>query len=192
MAAGWRRFANRSPYPEITSSADHSSVVYGPKSDRRYRIEWIQGRRNAIEEQQTIEWVAETVGEKAPKDMNEVMEWLQNGIVICRLFEELYPGELIGRINENKSQFHANENITNFLKSAEKSGFLSVDLFELSDLQAKKNISRVLQTLTAIKKRVSCRFFRKPIFLLSLRTFNLSRINFQSLSVSYALSLSLV
>lgn len=42
MAAGWRRFANRSPYPEITSSADHSSVVYGPKSDRRYRIEWVR------------------------------------------------------------------------------------------------------------------------------------------------------
>uniref|UniRef100_A0A0N5AYD4 Calponin-homology (CH) domain-containing protein n=1 Tax=Syphacia muris TaxID=451379 RepID=A0A0N5AYD4_9BILA len=154
MAAGWQKFSNHSPYPVISSNDNHSSFCYGPKRDRSYRIHWVC-KNDENEQQATIEWVAEMIGEQqVPNTLIEIGDWLQNGVVICKLFEELYPGELLRPINEKKSQLSALENITNFLLSAEKSGFLEADLFELSDLQAHKNIPRVIQTLSALRKKV--------------------------------------
>ncbi|CEF62595.1 Calponin homology domain and Smooth muscle protein/calponin family-containing protein [Strongyloides ratti] len=152
MAAGWNKFTGKSPYPELSSNSDHSSVCYGVKTNRNYRLGWIQGKRDELMEQSVIEWI-EIVLKKFAPSSNEIGEWLKNGVIICEVLEATFPKSLVRKINYKQSQFSSSENIQNFLESAEKLGIRKDHLFEASDLIDEKDLGKVFRTLNILREK---------------------------------------
>ncbi|TKR70572.1 hypothetical protein L596_022579 [Steinernema carpocapsae] len=152
MAAGWHRFTGRSQYPELSHNTDNSQFCYGVKTNRSFRLKWIQGKSDTEMEKAVISWIEDVTREFAPAD-DEIGEWLQSGVIICRALDSVFPGILAHNIN--KSKFAATENISNFLKSAtrEPLSLKQEDLFELSDLLEQRDLGRVMRTLNTIRLR---------------------------------------
>uniref|UniRef100_A0AC34PX57 Calponin-homology (CH) domain-containing protein n=1 Tax=Panagrolaimus sp. JU765 TaxID=591449 RepID=A0AC34PX57_9BILA len=151
MAAGWKRFTGSSQYPELSANATQSSFCYGVKSDRKFRLPWIQGKRDSDVEQEVLAWIETVTRKFAPSDKN-VNEWLKDGTILCEILDTVLPGSLIRKINTKKSQFASAENVTNFLESAKKAGIDSAQLFELSDLLDEKDMGKVFKTLAFLKE----------------------------------------
>uniref|UniRef100_A0A1I7XZW4 Calponin-homology (CH) domain-containing protein n=1 Tax=Steinernema glaseri TaxID=37863 RepID=A0A1I7XZW4_9BILA len=156
MAAGWHKFTGKSQYPALSKNADNSQFCYGVKTNRTFRLGWIQGKRDLEMEKAVITWIEDVTREFAPAD-DEVGDWLQSGILICRVLEAVAPGLLVRKINTKKSQFSATENINNFLESAMRAplALRPEDLFELSDLLEQRDLGRVMCTLNTIRLRES-------------------------------------
>uniref|UniRef100_A0A0N4Z0Y5 Calponin-homology (CH) domain-containing protein n=1 Tax=Parastrongyloides trichosuri TaxID=131310 RepID=A0A0N4Z0Y5_PARTI len=148
MAAGWNKFTGKSPYPEISANADHSSVCYGVKTNRTFRL----GKRDVAMEQSVIEWIELLLRKFAPPE-NEIGEWLKNGVIICEILDKTFPGSLVRKINYKQTKFSSSENIHNFLESAEKIGIKKGQLFEASDLMDEKDLGKVFSTLNVLKER---------------------------------------
>uniref|UniRef100_A0A0K0EMV1 Calponin-homology (CH) domain-containing protein n=1 Tax=Strongyloides stercoralis TaxID=6248 RepID=A0A0K0EMV1_STRER len=152
MAAGWNKFTGKSPYPELSSNSDHSSVCYGVKTNRSYRLNWIQGKRDEAMEQSVIEWIEVVLKKFAPSN-DEIGEWLRDGTIICELLEAISPKSLVRKINYKQSQFSSSENIQNFLESAEKLGIKKDLLFEACDLKDEKDLGKVFRVLNILKEK---------------------------------------
>uniref|UniRef100_A0A7E4VLB7 Calponin-homology (CH) domain-containing protein n=1 Tax=Panagrellus redivivus TaxID=6233 RepID=A0A7E4VLB7_PANRE len=156
MAAGWRKFTGASQYPELTHNQDYSSFCYGVKADRKFRLPWIQGKRDYDLEHDVINWI-ETITRKFAPNEKDVAEWLKDGTILCEVLEIVMPGSLLRRVTTRKSQFSAAENVTNFLDSAKAGGVDDFWLFELSDLLDEKDIGRVFRTLAHLKENLKKR-----------------------------------
>uniref|UniRef100_A0A0K0F1H6 Calponin-homology (CH) domain-containing protein n=1 Tax=Strongyloides venezuelensis TaxID=75913 RepID=A0A0K0F1H6_STRVS len=152
MAAGWNKFTGKSPYPELASNSDHSSICYGVKTNRNFRLGWIQGKRDEVMEQSVIEWIEVVLKKFAPSN-NEIGEWLRDGIIICEVIDKIFPGSLVRKINYKQSQFSSSENIQNFLESAQKLGIKKDFLFEASDLKDERDLGKVFRTLNLLKEK---------------------------------------
>jgi len=74
---------------------------------------------------------------------------LKDGQAICHLINKLAPGS-ISKVNTMKAPFKQRENIELFLKSAEKYGLKSQDLFQVNDLFENKNLYMVVDCLHAL------------------------------------------
>ncbi|TKR93828.1 hypothetical protein L596_008209 [Steinernema carpocapsae] len=91
---------------------------------------------------QLLTWVAETIGEdlETSGSMENFQQLLKDGSVLCKLANALSPGE-IRKVNQSAMAFKQMENISFFLKFAEKHVtkselFQTVDLFEAQDPNA--------------------------------------------------------
>ncbi|KAH7696136.1 muscular protein 20 [Aphelenchoides avenae] len=154
MAQGWHKFTGNSPYPVIRTNEDHTSFAYGVPKERKYRLPWLQGKRNAELERSVLEWIESVTRERVPNELL-LAEWLKDGRVLCRVLDELVPGCLVRRVNTKSSQFASSENITNFLQSARQLGFADSQLFELSDLFDNNDVGKVLRTLGEIRDNIA-------------------------------------
>ncbi|KAE9548164.1 hypothetical protein FO519_008625 [Halicephalobus sp. NKZ332] len=153
MAAGWKKFTGVSQYPELSSNSTNSSFCYGVKNDRKFRLPWIQGKRDLDVEREVISWI-EVVTKKFAPPEKEIPEWLKDGVILCEILDNVLPNTLIRKINRKKSQFSSAENITNFLDSAKKAEIPDICLFELSDLLDEKDIGKVFKTLNYLRENV--------------------------------------
>jgi len=155
MAAGWKLWTGHSQYPEIQAPVQNGSngvafagSNYGPKQDRNFRIGWIQGKRDLDHEYELMQWIAKTIGQH-PDSNAEFGEFLKDGTVLCKLMQKLKPGSA-PRISSKSSSFAISDNIGSFLRAATDYGLRPADLFELTDLTERHNISRVVSTVDAL------------------------------------------
>ncbi|RWS26485.1 Muscle-specific protein 20-like protein [Leptotrombidium deliense] len=105
-------------------------------------------KRDANVESQILNWISQVTGEKVPSGLFE--DALSDGILLCKLMNKLNPG-CIPKINDKSSvHFKLVENISNFLRLAEKYGVAEHDLFQTTDLIDKRNIPAVTNCILAV------------------------------------------
>lgn len=83
---------------------------------------------------------------------------LKDGVLLCNFINKLKPGS-IKKINEGGAQFKLMENINNFQKAIKDYGVPDIDVFQTVDLWEKKDIGGVTNTIFAIGRAVSFKFF---------------------------------
>lgn len=91
------------------------------------------------------EWIENVIGETLPDE--DLWKSLGNGIVLCKLINCMWPGEIPRYHPADSFSFKLLENIELFLAACERHGFPREDLFTPSDLFEKKNMPLVLTTL---------------------------------------------
>lgn len=154
MASGWKRFTGNSPYPAIAHNSTKTSFAYGNKQDRNFRLPWIQGKRDKESENEIIKWIETNTGNRKPDDLS-FNEWLQDGQILCKIFESKFPGRLKHQISNRPPKFSANHNINLFLSSVRENGFPEGIIFEPNDLYQPGTNSKVLETIDYIKNKVN-------------------------------------
>jgi len=106
-------------------------------------------------EEQAVEWICSYLSdapEPKPSGKQEVHAWLKDGIVLCKLINELQPGS-VKKINESKMAFKQMENIANFLAGCEKLGIKTMDLFQTVDLYEAANMPAVINGIMALGRK---------------------------------------
>eukprot|EP01089_Gocevia_fonbrunei_P008016 TRINITY_DN1954_c0_g1_i4.p1 TRINITY_DN1954_c0_g1~~TRINITY_DN1954_c0_g1_i4.p1 ORF type:complete len:113 (+),score=32.39 TRINITY_DN1954_c0_g1_i4:136-474(+) len=94
-------------------------------------------------------WIESKTGESIGDDF---AAGLKDGLILCKLANALRPGA-VPKVNPSKLAFKQMENINAFLHACELMGvekestFMTVDLFEA------KNMSIVLDTLNALRRK---------------------------------------
>ncbi|RWS04179.1 muscle-specific protein 20-like protein [Dinothrombium tinctorium] len=109
-------------------------------------------KRDANVEMQILSWIGQVLGEKVPTGPYE--DVLSDGTLLCRVMNKLKPGS-IPKINESGStHFKLVENLSNFLRQAQKFGVEEHDLFQTTDLIDKRNIPAVTNCILAVGRAV--------------------------------------
>ncbi|CAJ0939441.1 unnamed protein product, partial [Mesorhabditis belari] len=155
MAAGWKHFTGKSPYPELTANSTQSAFTYGSKRDRRYRMGWIQGKRDEREERNMLNWVGKISGCEVSDDQEVALEQLHDGVTLCEFLNGLNPHALNRTISHKKSLFAATENVTNFQESICNFGLRQADLFPPNELLEKRTLTGLIKTLVILKSKLA-------------------------------------
>mmetsp|Transcript_20105 Transcript_20105/g.63223 ORF Transcript_20105/g.63223 Transcript_20105/m.63223 type:complete len:912 (+) Transcript_20105:254-2989(+) len=95
-------------------------------------------------------WIEQVTGHVFRKPFAEE---LKDGVVLCRLVNEIKPGS-VAKIYEGAKAFGQMDNISNFLKAVKKLGVLSRDTFETTDLFEMRDLNLVVQCLFALSKAI--------------------------------------
>lgn len=115
----------------------------------------IKKKYNSDLEQQARIWIediiAEPLGEDRETPLGEVgiHEKLKDGIILCRVINELKPGS-VSKISHVRFAFNMMENIANFLSAIEAYGVSKNDLFQTVDLYERVNMVQVINTIHAL------------------------------------------
>ena len=76
---------------------------------------------------------------------------LQNGIILCKLFEIIWPNSIKNINPANSKAWKFRENISSFLDACIKvAGLKYTEIFSISDLFEKKSMPKVLGTLQTL------------------------------------------
>jgi len=116
-----------------------------------------QAKFDVIRAKQACDWVEAITGQNldfgdSKEGMSDQLDFgnaLKDGQAICHLLNQLAPGS-IKKVNTMKAPFKQRENIELFLKSCEKYGLKSQDLFQVNDLFENKNLYMVVDCLYAL------------------------------------------
>ncbi|GMR40813.1 hypothetical protein PMAYCL1PPCAC_11008, partial [Pristionchus mayeri] len=152
MAEGWFKFTGASPYPPLTANSDHSKFTYGILQNRQFRMGWIQGKHDKENENMVLDWIARTVG--ISLDGDNAAEKLIDGMILCQFMHCLNSHALARKISYKSSRFGATENLENFQDALIALGLNRSQLFPISDLIEKKELSSLVNTLVTLKKIV--------------------------------------
>jgi len=87
--------------------------------------------------------------EEGLQDQQEFGTLLKDGILLCKLINQLCPGA-VRKINTMSAPFKQRENIELFLKGCETYGLKPQDLFQVNDLFENKNLYMVVDCLCAL------------------------------------------
>ncbi|XP_026556565.1 transgelin-3 isoform X2 [Pseudonaja textilis] len=106
-------------------------------------------------ESRLVDWIIMQCGENIehpPPGKQHFQKWLMDGILLCKLINNLHPKgkEPIARITESKMAFKQMEQISQFLKAAEIYGVRTTDIFQTVDLWEGKDMAAVQRTLMAL------------------------------------------
>ncbi|XP_069468891.1 rho guanine nucleotide exchange factor 6 isoform X2 [Ambystoma mexicanum] len=96
---------------------------------------------------------------------------LKNGVVLCKLINRLVPGTVKKYCLEPTSEAECIDNINTFLKGCEA---LKIETFDANDLYIGANFTRVLDTLSAVRKTTEDQTSGKLCSRLSSQPCNLS------------------
>uniref|UniRef100_A0A914CUG4 Calponin-homology (CH) domain-containing protein n=1 Tax=Acrobeloides nanus TaxID=290746 RepID=A0A914CUG4_9BILA len=121
----------------------------------------IHGKYDPQLAQQILEWVVDVSGQQinTSGDVDNFLSTLKDGTVLCNLANALSPDE-IKKINNTKMAFKLMENISFFLKFAEKH-VNKVELFQTVDLFEGQDPNAVLVCLSSLARK-SEKLFGKP------------------------------
>ncbi|GMS80097.1 hypothetical protein PENTCL1PPCAC_2272, partial [Pristionchus entomophagus] len=170
MAAGWFKFTGSSPYPALTANSDHSKFTYGNKQNRQYRMGWsifyftllhvvskkvfqIQGKRDEGKEGIVLDWISRSIPITFDHRENAI-ERLSHGIILCEFIQSINSHALARKISHKSSRFAATENLENFQDGLIALGLDRTQLFPISDLIEKKDITSLVNTLSILKHMV--------------------------------------
>lgn len=114
----------------------------------------IDSKYSTDDEEVIVVWMNAILGESPQeKGRKGFHQWLQDGLVLCRLMNSLKPGSVpkthdpstvkLAAMKKNKEM----ENISFFLKAAENYGVGKTDLFQTVDLYEDQNMAQVQSTL---------------------------------------------
>ncbi|KAJ1116784.1 hypothetical protein NDU88_004990 [Pleurodeles waltl] len=138
--------------PRIPAEMANRGPSYGlsrevqQKIDEKYKLEL-----EAI----LVDWIIaqsnDTKGPPKPGKDN-FQEWLQDGTLLCKVINSLYPkgSEPIQNVTESKMPFKQMELISQFLRAAEAYGVRTTDIFQTVDLWEGKEMAAVQRTLMAL------------------------------------------
>lgn len=119
---------------------------------------------------EACEWVEAITGmnldfgsdDGSMRDQLDFGHALKDGQMICHLMNALMPGA-IKKVNTMKAPFKQRENIELFLKSCEKYGLKSQDLFQVNDLFENKNLYMVVDCLFGLGGLAQKKSFDGPV-----------------------------
>nr|XP_056708732.1 transgelin-2 [Euleptes europaea] len=103
-------------------------------------------------EQILIQWIVAQCGPEVGQPQpgkDEFQKWLKDGTVLCKLINSLYPKGQgpVAKIQPFTMAFKQMEQISQFLRAAERYGILASDIFQTVDLWEGKNMACVQRTL---------------------------------------------
>ncbi|GMT11035.1 hypothetical protein PFISCL1PPCAC_2332, partial [Pristionchus fissidentatus] len=153
MAEGWFKFTGSSPYPALTANSDHSKFTYGNKQNRQFRMAWIQGKRDEGKETMVLDWISRSIGVSFD-DRENAAENFADGIMLCEFLQSINSHALARKISYKSSRFAATENVENFQDGLISLGLNRSQLFPISDLIEKKDITSLVNTLAVLKEMV--------------------------------------
>jgi len=128
-----------------TAGANHGPA-YGMSAEIKEKLE---AKKDPALEHEVIQWIKELTGE----DADPLETKLNDGLVLCKLVNALKPG--IVKAGPAKMPFHKMENINRFIEAGQKLGVKELDMFATVDLYEAKNMTKVIDTLIALKRVTS-------------------------------------
>lgn len=112
--------------------------------------------------EEVSQWINNVLGENivvATGKAEDFFESLKDGMVLCRLANELLPGS-IKKIETSKMAFKCMENINNFCRAANQMGVPTSELFQSVDLWERQNLNAVVICLESLGRKAEK--FGKP------------------------------
>ncbi|OQV15821.1 putative Myophilin [Hypsibius exemplaris] len=105
--------------------------------------------------EEVSQWINSVLGENlviASGKAEDFFESLKDGVVLCRLANELQPGS-IKKIETSKMAFKCMENINNFCRAANQMGVPTTELFQSVDLWERQNLNAVVICLESLGRK---------------------------------------
>lgn len=105
--------------------------------------------------EEVSQWINAVLGENiviASGKAEDFFESLKDGVVLCRLANELQPGS-IKKIETSKMAFKCMENINNFCRAANQMGVPTSELFQSVDLWERQNLNAVVICLESLGRK---------------------------------------
>lgn len=106
------------------------------------------------DEKRVIEWMEDVLGEEMDSNF---YEWLRDGSVICRLFNEIEENSEnqipAKHCKATKVLFQQLENINIFLNACKRYGLSECDCFVSLDLHELNDLAQVLTTIFALDRK---------------------------------------
>ncbi|OWR51940.1 myophilin [Danaus plexippus] len=104
--------------------------------------------------EECLEWIRQIIGEpdNTSGDMDNFYEVLKDGVVLCKLANNLQPGT-VKKVNESKMAFKCMENINAFLEAAKQFGVPAQETFQTVDLWERQNLNSVVICLQSLGRK---------------------------------------
>lgn len=118
----------------------------------------INSRRDPEFEASMLQWVEHVIDQRLPH--GDIEDILHDGVILCRLMKQfsLLQEYNIRQVSGTGNQFRISENIGQFLKAAREFGVRDVDIFQTVDLLERRNISKVVECLLAIRRIAEAKY----------------------------------
>jgi len=94
------------------------------------------------------QWISQMIGEKIDGDLSEA---LKSGVILCKLLNKIKPNT-IEKFNTKNVPLAERENIRAYLDGVKKVGLSQSDLFMVSDLYEKKDLTAVWAHINALRR----------------------------------------
>jgi len=120
------------------------------ESHNKLQRKYDEGRAEEVSQ-----WINSVLGENvviASGKAEDFFESLKDGMVLCRLANELQPGS-IKKIETSKMAFKCMENINNFCRAANQMGVPTSELFQSVDLWERQNLNAVVICLESLGRK---------------------------------------
>ncbi|XP_034951515.1 myophilin isoform X2 [Chelonus insularis] len=120
----------------------------------RNAIKYINSKYSEELAQESLQWVKTITGAdiNTSGDMDNFYETLKNGVLLCRLVNELKVGS-VKKFNESTMAFKCMENINAFLEAAKALGVPPQETFQTVDLWERQNLNSVVICLQSLGRK---------------------------------------
>lgn len=115
----------------------------------------LQRKYDEARASEVSEWINVVLGDRSVNSTGKAEDFyesLKDGVVLCRLANELQPGS-IKKIETSKMAFKCMENINNFCRAANNMGVPTTELFQSVDLWERQNLNAVVICLESLGRK---------------------------------------